>query len=93
MKEMGLAPEGPTREQPRDPACTRPTAWNTRTMLGEIGMLLDDAEVNLRAGEGVVQQGTNHAWVNRANSHVAFIPIAAKTACWRAAQFSIREQS
>jgi mannose-6-phosphate isomerase-like protein (cupin superfamily) len=32
---------------------------------GEIDMLLDDSEVHLKAGDVVVQQGTNHAWVNR----------------------------
>ena len=31
---------------------------------GEIDMLLDDSEVHLKAGDILVQQGTNHAWVN-----------------------------
>src|SRR5262249_16905730 len=31
---------------------------------GEIDMLLDDSEVHLRMGDIVIQQGTNHAWVN-----------------------------
>ena len=46
---------------------------------GEIDMLLDDSEVHLKAGEVVVQQGTNHAWVNRGSStcRVAFILIDA----------------
>jgi mannose-6-phosphate isomerase-like protein (cupin superfamily) len=34
-------------------------------MSGEIDMLLDDGEVHLKAGDVVVQQATNHAWVNR----------------------------
>jgi mannose-6-phosphate isomerase-like protein (cupin superfamily) len=32
---------------------------------GEIDMLLDDSTVHLKAGDVMVQQGTNHAWVNR----------------------------
>lgn len=32
---------------------------------GEIDMLLDDSEVHLKAGDIVVQRGTNHAWANR----------------------------
>jgi len=46
-------------------------------MSGEIDMLLDDSEVHLKAGDVVVQQATNHAWVNRGKSlcRVAFILI------------------
>jgi uncharacterized cupin superfamily protein len=32
---------------------------------GEITMLLDDSEVLLKAGDILVQCGTNHAWANR----------------------------
>jgi mannose-6-phosphate isomerase-like protein (cupin superfamily) len=44
-------------------------------MSGEIDMLLDDGEVHLKAGDVVVQQATNHAWVNRGKDvcRVAFI--------------------
>jgi len=44
-------------------------------MSGEIDMLLDDGEVHLKAGDVVVQQATNHAWVNRGRKpcRVAFI--------------------
>lgn len=44
---------------------------------GEIDMLLDDEDVHLKAGDIVVQCGTNHAWVNRskANCRVAFVLI------------------
>ena len=46
-------------------------------MSGEIDMLLDDSEVHLKAGDVVVQQATNHAWVNRSGKpcRVAFILI------------------
>ena len=44
-------------------------------MSGEIDMLLDDSEVHLKAGDVVVQQATNHAWVNRSGKpcRVAFV--------------------
>jgi hypothetical protein len=34
---------------------------------GEITLILDTAEVTLKAGDTVVQRGTNHAWSNRSN--------------------------
>lgn len=47
---------------------------------GEIDMLLDDSEVRLRAGDVLVQQGTNHAWVNNGTQpcRVAFVLIDAE---------------
>ena len=47
---------------------------------GEIDMLLDDSEVHLRAGDVLVQRGTNHGWVNRGreNCRIAFVLIDAK---------------
>lgn len=44
---------------------------------GEITMLLDEGEVVLRAGEILVQCGTNHAWVNRSKAPavIAFILV------------------
>ena len=47
---------------------------------GEIDMLLDDSEIHLKAGDVVVQQGTNHAWVNRGTEscRIAFVLIDAK---------------
>ena len=32
---------------------------------GEITLVLDTEEVQLKAGDTVVQRGTNHAWSNR----------------------------
>jgi mannose-6-phosphate isomerase-like protein (cupin superfamily) len=48
---------------------------------GEIDMLLDDSEVHVKAGDVLVQQGTNHAWVNNSGKacRIAFILIDAKT--------------
>jgi mannose-6-phosphate isomerase-like protein (cupin superfamily) len=49
-------------------------------MDGEIDMLLDHTEVHLKAGDVVIQQGTNHAWVNRGTEpcRIAFVLIDAK---------------
>jgi quercetin dioxygenase-like cupin family protein len=46
---------------------------------GEIDMDMDDSTVTLRAGDVMVQQGTNHAWVNRsqAKARVAFVLLDA----------------
>ena len=52
---------------------------------GEIDMLLDDSEVHLQAGDLLVQQGTNHAWVNRSSApcRIAFVLIdAAEPPAW-----------
>jgi quercetin dioxygenase-like cupin family protein len=40
---------------------------------GEITMLLDVGEVVLKAGDILVQCGTNHAWVNRSNAPTVVI--------------------
>ena len=58
-----------------------PMMHRTRTidyaiiMSGEIDMMLDDSVVHLKAGDVVVQQATNHAWINRSGKpcRVAFI--------------------
>ena len=49
-------------------------------MSGEIDLLLDDDEVHLKAGDVVVQRGTNHAWVNRGTEPcaMAFVLLDAK---------------
>jgi mannose-6-phosphate isomerase-like protein (cupin superfamily) len=41
------------------------TADYAVVMAGEIDMLLDDCEIHLKAGDVLVQRGTNHAWSNR----------------------------
>ncbi len=47
---------------------------------GEITMVLDDTETLLKAGDIVVQRGTNHAWSNRSGKpcHMAFILVGGK---------------
>ena len=44
-------------------------------MSGEIDMLMDEGEVHLKAGDVIVQQAINHAWVKRGTApcRIAFI--------------------
>ena len=44
---------------------------------GEIFLRLDDSEVHLKAGDVVVQRGTDHAWENRSDklARMAFVLI------------------
>lgn len=65
MKIVGDA--APARGVP----VSNPLMHRTRTvdyaiiMSGEIDMMLDDKTLHLKAGDVVVQQATNHAWLNR----------------------------
>ena len=45
--------------------------------LGDITLILDDSEVDMRAGSIVIQRGTNHAWSNHSDTYcrMAFILI------------------
>ena len=47
---------------------------------GELVLLLDDSEVTLKAGDVVVQRGTDHAWENRSDkvARAAFFHIDAR---------------
>ncbi len=47
---------------------------------GEIYAMMDEGEVLLKAGDVLVQRGTNHAWSNRTNENavVAFVLIDAE---------------
>lgn len=44
---------------------------------GEVTLIMDDGETIVRAGEIVVQRGTNHAWANRSGRpcRIAFVLI------------------
>ena len=76
-----LGPHAPKRGLPP----RHPLMHRTRTvdyaivMEGEIDMLLDDFEIHLKAGDVLIQQGTNHAWVNRGTKpcRIAFVLIDA----------------
>ena len=63
---------------PRHPGMHRTRSLDYAVIIsGEIDMLLDEGEVHLKAGDVVVQQATNHSWVNRGQEpcRVAFILI------------------
>ena len=49
-------------------------------MQGELDMDMDDSTVKLKAGDVMVQRGTNHAWANRSDkrARVAFVLIDAQ---------------
>ena len=77
LREMGVADHGGARHH----GMHRTRSLDYALVLeGEIDMLLDDGEVHLRAGDVLVQQGTNHAWVNRGAvpCRIAFVLIDAK---------------
>lgn len=66
---------------PRHPFMHRTRSLDYAIVLsGEIDMLLDDGELHLNAGDVIVQQGTNHAWVNRGKEtcRIAFVLIDAR---------------
>ena len=56
---------------PRGLPVTHPLMHRTRTLdyavilSGEIDMMLDDSTVHVKAGDIIIQQATNHAWINR----------------------------
>jgi mannose-6-phosphate isomerase-like protein (cupin superfamily) len=64
MKAVG--PVAPARGLP----VTHPLMHRTRSvdyavvLSGEVDMMLDDTVVHLKPGDTIVQQATNHAWVN-----------------------------
>lgn len=44
---------------------------------GEIVLIMDEGETTVRAGEIVIQRGTNHGWANRSNANcrICFVLI------------------
>jgi mannose-6-phosphate isomerase-like protein (cupin superfamily) len=77
LREMGVAKHGLARHH----GMHRTRSVDYAIVLeGEIDMLLDDSEVHLKAGDVLVQQGTNHAWVNRGSEpcRIAFVLIDAR---------------
>lgn len=77
LAEMGVGDHGGARH----PGMHRTRSIDYAIVLeGEIDMLLDEGEVHLNTGDVLVQQGTNHAWVNRgaAPCRIAFVLIDAR---------------
>jgi mannose-6-phosphate isomerase-like protein (cupin superfamily) len=78
LREMGL---GAGAGAARHPFMHRTRSIDYAVVLqGEIDMLLDDSQVHLTAGDVLVQQATNHAWVNHGSEtcRIAFVLIDAK---------------
>jgi mannose-6-phosphate isomerase-like protein (cupin superfamily) len=65
---------------------THPLMHRTRSLdyavilSGEIDMMLDDTRVHLKQGDVIVQQATNHAWINRGTQpcRILFVLMDAK---------------
>ena len=77
--EMGARAAG--KAQRRHPGMHQTRTIDYCVVLsGEIYAVLDEGEVLLRAGDCLVQRGTNHAWSNRSNAAclVAFILVDAR---------------
>ena len=85
LTAMGIDPA--TQGYTRHPNTHRTRSIDYAIVLeGEIDMLMDDSEVHLTAGDVLVQQGTNHAWVNNSQKvcRVAFVLIDGKSPdAWR----------
>jgi mannose-6-phosphate isomerase-like protein (cupin superfamily) len=80
MRAMGVDHHGAEGGKPRHAFMHRTKSVDYAIVIsGEIDMLLDDSEVHLKAGDVVIQQGTNHAWVNRSQDvcKIAFVLIDA----------------
>ena len=68
------------RSEARHPAMHKTNTVDYALVLdGEIWALMDEGETLLKAGDCLVQRGTNHAWSNRTDSpcRVAFILVSA----------------
>jgi hypothetical protein len=68
------------RRSPRHPGFHKTSSVDYAIVLaGEIYALMDEGEVLLRAGDVLVQRGTNHAWSNRtdAPAYLAFVLVDA----------------
>ena len=66
LRDFGIGADVARGHPPRHPAIHRTRSLDYVIVLeGEIHLLLDDGEVHLKTGDVVVQQATNHAWINR----------------------------
>ena len=75
---MGLHPNDDPKLHDRHPFMHRTQSVDYGIVLsGEVTLLLDDTEIDLKAGDVVVQNGTIHAWKNRsgANCRMVFILV------------------
>jgi hypothetical protein len=69
------------RRNPRHPMFHKTSTVDYAIVLeGEIWAMLDQGETLMRAGEVLIQRGTNHSWSNRSskNCRIAFILLDAE---------------
>jgi mannose-6-phosphate isomerase-like protein (cupin superfamily) len=69
------------RGSPRHPGFHKTCSTDYAIVLsGEITALMDEGEVLLKAGDVLIQRGTNHAWSNRTDepAYLAFVLVDAE---------------
>jgi hypothetical protein len=82
FRAMG-APEALDRASPRRPGFHKTNTIDYVVVLeGEIWALMDEGELLMKAGDVLIQRGTNHAWSNRTDkpAYVMFVLIDAHPA-------------
>jgi hypothetical protein len=80
FEEIG-SPHTKDRNNPRHPGFHKTNSVDYAIVLeGEIWAMMDEGETLMKAGDVLIQRGTNHAWSNRTNApaRVAFILVAAE---------------
>ncbi len=76
FKAMGAENASTFGQNQRHPFMHRTETIDYAVVLeGEVVMLLDDDEVHLKAGDVVIQRGTNHAWSNRSDKPVKMLYV------------------
>ena len=76
FKAMGAENASTFGQNKRHPFMHRTETVDYAVVLeGEVVMLLDDDEVHLKAGDVVIQRGTNHAWSNRSDKPVKMLYV------------------
>jgi mannose-6-phosphate isomerase-like protein (cupin superfamily) len=76
----GMGAKADDRAKRRHPGTHKTNTVDYAIVLsGDIWAVLDEGEVLLRAGDCLVQRGTNHAWSNRTEEPcvIAFVLVAA----------------
>jgi hypothetical protein len=81
LSSVGLAAARSAHSKNRHPLMHRTETIDYGIVLfGEVVLILDDAEVTVKAGDVIVQCGTIHAWANRSDKvcRMAFVLIDGK---------------
>lgn len=74
--ERCLTFEADRPDTTRDPRMHRTRTIDYIILLeGEVTLIMDEGEVNLKPFEVVIQRGTNHAWINKSSKPVLAVAI------------------